>query len=472
MLLQTGFDEMRGANLFDKRRNIGVARLFEKLLIMGSDSFSAAVGHDGRQAANRVFGAPEIVPSAMMGGHVLATVDRVRRVCPADEWLLILQDTSSFNYSTLKKTTGLGPIGVGNSTASGLLSHGALAVSSEGVPLGVVDLEIWARSAVEKGRSPQQKSKDNRNKPTAEKESKKWLECIERVQTHFPSDQKLLFIQDREADMFDLFCAPRRAGAELLVRAAQARIVEIVSDDPDAHNGVATLFDAVRSSEALGQITVQVNTNPDRTEREVVLDIRARPVLLKAPSYRRADQDCTSQAVWLVSAREAEPPEGIAALDWTLITTIPVRTFEEACRIVTFYSKRWLIERLHYTLKSGLGAEDLRIDDAHSLKNALSLYYMVAWRILHLTYLARKDPQQPAENSLEDIEIEVLSQIEGKPIHTISTAIIAIAKLGGYRHYRNAASPGIKGLWRGIRELNARISGYKLAMLRVINASH
>ena len=48
-----------------------------------------------------------------------------------------------------------------------------------------------------------------------------------------------------------------------------------------------------------------------------------------------------------------------------------------------------------------------------------------------LPYLARIDPVQPARNSLAQIEIDILCQVEGKPVATIAQAVVAIAKLGG-----------------------------------------
>jgi len=73
---------------------------------------------------------------------------------------------------------------------------------------------------------------------------------------------------------------------------------------------------------------------------------------------------------------EAAPPEGMTAVDWTLISTIPAPDFAGAWRLVACYTLCWLIERLHFVLKSGLDAEKLRLDDAHSLQNALALYYL------------------------------------------------------------------------------------------------
>ena len=464
MLSRTGCNEMRQANLFDKRRNLALANLYDRLLSKTNESFSAAVRHDGRQAASRLFSAEEITPVEMISGHVKATVDRVRFDSLQDQFVLILQDTTTFNYTKLKKTTGLGPIGDKTTKAKGLHSHGALAVTEDGTPLGVVDIAIWARETAVTTENSNEKTKDKNHQTIDQKESKKWLECVRRVQPHFPLDQKLLFVQDREADIFDLFLEPRRSGAELLVRAAQPRKVEIVSNDPNSANSESSLFVAAHSSESLGEMIVHVTAKPNREARDAVVAIRSCAVVLKAPRDRRVDQDRTPQNVWLISVQEVDPPVGAEALDWTLICTFPAPTFEEACRMVKFYTIRWLIERLHFTLKSGLEAENLHLDDAHSIKNALALYYMVSWRLLHLTYLARNDPDQPAENSLDELEVRVLSQIEKKPIETISMAILAIAKLGGYRPYRKSPPPGLKALWLGIRRLEAMIAGYKLAM--------
>lgn len=472
MLSVSGYTEMSGAALFDRRRNRCAAALFDMLLVNHAGSFSAAVGSAGRQAAHRLFGAKEVEPADMLSGHVSACVRRFQEQCGPADYLLIASDTTDFEYSGHMKTTGLGSVGIRRTTGKGLQSHGGLAMSPDGMPLGVVYLDIWARVCAKQGLTKAEKKKIRDSTPIEERESYKWLKCVLSVQELIPSDLKLLFMQDREADMFELFSLPRRPGVELLVRASQPRCVEVVSNDPNVGSSTVTVFKAVQSAKALGQITVKVNTKPDREERMAVLDVRSCRVFLQVPMDDRKKGDLKPQDVWLISAKEANPPEGAEPVDWTLISTIPCPTFEDACRLITFYTRRWLIERLHFVLKSGLNAEGLRFDDADSLSNALALYYMVAWRLLHLTYVARLYPDQPASNTLEQLEVEILSQIQKKPVVTIAAAVIAIAKLGGYTYYRSAAPPGAKTIWLGLRKLEGMLAGYRLAMDHLKDLNH
>jgi len=378
----------------------------------------------------------------------------------SDEFVIIAQDTSEANLSTLRKTKGLGPIGRGTGSGKGLEMHSALAVQENGMPLGVVHLDIWARKPVPKGRTAKEKAKAKAARPTSEKESNKWLECLKQVQDLFPPEVKLLFVQDRESDGFDFLAALRRPGTEFIVRAAQARCVETRGEGPEAEATISTLFQAVRATKVLGITTVTVSANNDSIERTAVLEIRSCLAVLRVPTHSKADTDRKQQSVWLVSAREADPPAGAKRVDWTLISTIPAPTFEDACRIVGFYSRRWIIERLHYVLKSGLNAEGLRFDDAASLSNALALYYIVAWRLLSITYLARIEPEQPASDSFSPDEIELLSKESGRPVDTISSAIRAVAQMGGYVYYRNAAPPGVKTVWLGLRQLQQMLRGF------------
>jgi hypothetical protein len=131
--------------------------------------------------------------------------------------------------------------------------------------------------------------------------------------------------------------------------------------------------------------------------------------------------------------------------------------------VVRYYSKRCGIERLHYVLKSGWRVERLQIGDAERLKKALAVFYVVAWRLLYLTHLAREAPETPAIRVLRGNEVEVLGAYSSMKIETEAEAVLAIGKLGGYEEYRNAKPPGPKALWVGMRHLEAMVEGWILA---------
>src|SRR2546430_16047709 len=94
---------------------------------------------------------------------------------------------------------------------------------------------------------------------------------------------------------------------------------------------------------------------------------------------------------------EVNPPEGVEHLEWLLLTTLSLETFQQAAQCVLWYRFRWLIERYHFVLKSGCHLEKLQLETAERLERALALYCIVAWRLLHLTYLARNTPNASCE---------------------------------------------------------------------------
>ena len=71
---------------------------------------------------------------------------------------------------------------------------------------------------------------------------------------------------------------------------------------------------------------------------------------------------------------------------------------------ISSYKTRWLIERYHFVLKSGCKIEKLQLEDSVKMDRALATYSIVAWRLMHLTYLARLKPNSPCTIALEEDE--------------------------------------------------------------------
>lgn len=159
----------------------------------------------------------------------------------------------------------------------------------------------------------------------------------------------------------------------------------------------------------------------------------------------------------VILALEENPPDGIKPISWLLLTTLKVNSFEEAARYVRWYTYRWLIERYHYTLKSGCGIEKLQLETTRRIDMALATYSIVAWRLLWLTYEARFNLDMPCDSVLEIDEWQSLcATINKNPIPpkkppSLREAVRMIAILGGFLGRKGDGEPGVKSIWRGLR---------------------
>ena len=79
-----------------------------------------------------------------------------------------------------------------------------------------------------------------------------------------------------------------------------------------------------------------------------------------------------------------------------------------------WYALRWLVERYHYVLKSGCRIERLQLETAARLERALATYAVVAWRLLWLTYEARRHPEASCESVLPREQWQVLHRVVQK----------------------------------------------------------
>lgn len=456
-------NEMDGASIGNTRRHFNASRALYRLSNNIGMAFSAAVQDDCRQAVARTFGDPNVDLSGVTKGHIANTLQRARELSEIGKPILIAQDTTGLNYTTQKQKEGIGPIG---SKGSGYLSHSALMLSPRGLPLGVVSNTIWSRSTTELSsvffaNSSVKNMAENLLCPEA-KESLRWTDTVQNVQSILPADLSFLFIQDREADIFEFLAQPRRESVHLLVRAAQPRtvIVEI--------NGVkstqSTLLVAARGAEVLGTLKIDVPRKADSAARVAELSVRVCQCKVQPPRYWSAAKKVEYGEILIsvISVREENPPVGKDPIDWTLLSTTPIMTFEEAVQVVKYYTYRWRIERLHYGLKSGLHIEDLQFMEFQTMCNIIGLYYITAWYVMLLAYIAREEGESAAVNWLDEDQLTILELSEGKPITTVKEAVTAVAVLGGYTSYKNSPPPGLKVIWDGLRALHQRMVVFEL----------
>ncbi|MFH0992709.1 MAG: IS4/IS5 family transposase, partial [bacterium] len=106
-------------------------------------------------------------------------------------------------------------------------------------------------------------------------------------------------------------------------------------------------------------------------------------------------------SLWAISVREIQAPPLVKPIDWMLLTTIKIETFDQAWQCVQWYTMRWVIERYPSVLTRGCQVEELQLEEADRIKRALAVSWVGAWRLLFLTYTARMDSEQLCETMLE-----------------------------------------------------------------------
>lgn len=380
-----------------------------------------------------------------------ATLQRV--AAEKSEFILAVQDTTAFNFATRTAVTGLGVLD--DNETPGFFAHTTLAVSDQGVPLGLLAQQVWSRPP-----NHNRVRNAHQAKPITAKESFKWLAGLPTLP---PLSQRVVTVCDREADIYELFQFAHQRGIDFVVRAVRNRRLE---DAP-------LLGDQLGAISPAAQYTVTVQRQHNQAERQATVALRYTTVTLLPPKNRPKKAEVmplTPLTVQVIEVREVNAPDEIEdPLHWILLTTLPVDDVDAAHRIVRFYTYRWVAERFHYVLKSGgchFEASQLRTVEA--LHRLLGVCSRVAWRLLWLTYQARQTPDAPCTSALSEAEWHALtafvnkSNVPAQTPPTLQQAVRAIANLGGFIGRKSDGEPGVKTLWRGWQRLQDIVATWLL----------
>ena len=408
-------NEFGGAPLGDARLSERLAGFAQMKAEKPSQSVTEVFGGDWAKVKGhyRLIDKPD--DSAVnMPNILLPHRKRTIRRMMARQVVLAVQDGSELNYNNLDKCEGLGEIGSNQTGAKsrGLHLHSTLAVTTGGLPLGVLKAQCTA---------PKSRNVDE-NRPThsipiEQKDTYCWVEHLRdtmEVSAQMPGT-RVVNVCDREADIFELFAEHRKNPCvELLVRAKHNRKTA-------AETGL--LFDSIKETAVKRIVKASIERKsarskkskqkqrPKQAGRQAELSLRYMPVQLAPPPYHK---DKEPVSLWLVHALEENPPEGVKAVEWYLLTTIEIDTAEKAEECLRWYCLRWRIEDWHRVLKTGCRIEELAHETAERLRRSIAINLVIAWRIMLMTLLGREAPELPAEVLFSDIELEVLQSIAQK----------------------------------------------------------
>jgi len=400
------------------------------------------------KAAYRFLEHSDIDLDNMLDPHYQATQLRIKK----EKVVLGIQDTTSLNYSG-HANDELGALARKSTGAHGIILHDTLALTPEGVPLGLIDIQTWCRKK-ERG------LRDKRKIAIEDKESIKWLKSYDALKNVQKVCKNTLCVSvgDRESDVFDLFEHVRKEDSDphLLIRASRNRCLE----EKGEH-----LWDTLKNQLIAGQVEITVPRKPGKKQRTATLSIQYKQVEIRATNGRK-----TTVKLWAVFGNELAPPEGETPISWMLLTTLPVLSFDDAEEKLKWYVIRWQIEVYHKIIKTGCGVERRQLNNLKKLEACIAIDLVVAWRIFFLTKYSREYPNEPCTINFEDDEWQALyifvnqTQNLPKTPPSIKEAVHMLASMGGFLGRKSDGHPGPITIRRGLTQLSTIIK--TLAILK------
>lgn len=442
--------EFGAAELGDARRTARLVELARQLAERPEASLPQALEERAAlKAAYRFFDNADIAHEKILASYVGSSLECLR----GQAVILAVQDTTFIDYSGHRETEGLGPLHTRGGW--GLICHGTLAFTPERLPLGVLGLRVWARDPAQPKRR-----ESRRQRPIEDKESYKWIDSVQalaRLKEELP-ETRLVSVADREAEVYEFFTAAPALKVDVLVRAAWNRNLQ----GPEAQ-----VRAALAAAPVLAHKTLMLPASGKRKARTAQLVVRACPLRLAAPVNGSARR-LAPIALWGVWAYEPEAPVGVEPLDWLLLTSVPVASPKQALERLDWYAARWGIEQWHKVLKSGCRIEARQLESFERLQRLLTVYAVIAWRLLYATMLARLVPHMPCTAILNEEEWQALyCRIHHTPTPPATApplrqAIRWIAQLGGFIGRAGDGEPGTQTLWQGFQELIPMTEMYRI----------
>jgi len=323
--------------------------------------------------------------------------------------------------------------------------HSSLAVTPEGLPLGLTAIKFWNRKKF-KGCDALKRKINPTRVPIEKKESIRWLENLRQSTATLGDLARCVHIGDRESDIYELFCTAQEIGSHFLVRTCVDRL---------AGDGDHTVAADMAKAEVRGQHRFEIQ-DVNGSPTTAVLEIKFEELQLQPPIGKQ--KQYPSLTLTVIHAIERGKPKNRKPISWKLITDLPVKSLKAAVEKLRWYALRWKIEVFHKILKSGCKAEDSKLRTAERLVNLISVFCIVSWRIFWMTMLKRADPHAPPNLALTPTEARLLDHLipdKGEPSSRTSIAhyIVKIARLGGYLARASDPPPGNIVIWRGLSRL-------------------
>jgi hypothetical protein len=453
-----GLTHFGGAALGDKRRSKRLVMVADQVMQHPEgtwpDRFSDPADLD---AFYRLVNRPEVTHAAVLAPHYAETR---RRMHDAADTVLILHDTTELDYSGL--SIDLGPIGGGYNR--GYLCHHSLAVTAGGEVLGLANQILFRRP-----RTPKKERKGDGAR-RRDRESRLWKRGSQTIAAA-PQGKLWVDVADRGADVTEFLAYEIAQHKHFVVRSKSNRRVVLEPEKPGEKPKRAKLHDTLRQLPEQGRQALYVPGAPGRSPRDTEVAVAFIKLQIRPPREARGEHDRELLTVWAVRVWEVDPPAHVEALEWLLLSNVPVDDVAQAWERVAWYKRRWILEDYHKTLKSGCWVEKMQFISEDPLQPSIAIVSVAAVGLLWLRGVSRtaEAHTRQASERFPEIMIRVLSgwrypKEAPRLDMTVYEFCYALARLGGHQNRKHDGPPGILVLWRGWTKLQLMIAGASITL--------
>lgn len=393
--------------------------------------------------------------------------DRLKKIV-GGRHVLCIQDTTEVNLTAhdnrITEKSLLGRLDYA-SYALGFKLHPALVMDAGSLnPLGFSAIKLWHRPMD----MPNRRARNFRSLSIKDKESYKWIEVAQNSKAILQEADLVTIIQDREADIYEVFTEIPDKKHHLIVRSSFDRVID----------------DGLRLSEKLSIlpvagshiISLATDNRVGRQRQQITLAIKFSKVRIRKPVSSRLKECPPDQELYVVEAKELSDKPDKDKIYWRLLTTHTVENLEKALQIIEWYRCRWYIEQVFRLLKQkGVQIEDTELESGPAIRKLTIIMLTAILKIVQMR-LAYQDENegQPINEVYSDQEIKYLQLINKKlqgstvkqqnnydPQRT-KWATWIIARLGGWKAYESQGPPGVIALKKGLERFGFMMEGMLL----------
>jgi Transposase DNA-binding len=436
-----GHEQFGSAPLGDVRRTRRLVALADAFLERPDDALPRKCGSPAAYSALlHLLDQPTVTHDTVLDHHRARTHDALRARGPTTT--LLIGDITELDFTSRRSLADqLGPIGDGR--GSGYECFNLLAVDpTDRAVLGLVAQLLFRRRRTKLSRARV------RALPADRRQSGLWVRATDGLEGP-PPGARWVRVFDREGDTDEVLDDPR----DYLIRSRTNRRVRL---GPGADAPEGRLHAHLRVRPAVGFREVQVGAAPGRAARVARCAVSFAPVWVRGA------------AAFGVRVWEPEPPAGSEAVEWLLLSDVPVETAADACERIDWYECRWVVEEYHKALKSGVGIERPQVTSSARLEPLIGVLSVVALELLWVRSAARDESRSgaAAETVVCAAAVAAARGWGGVPAQgpvTVGELFRAVARLGGYMGTFRAKPPGWQTLWHGWIRLHTRATAIRTA---------